>query len=264
MTPTLRNLPRLLDGHVVRLAETEADVLGAKRLRYDVFVREMGGDGALVDHVAGLEQDAFDPVCDHIVLVDTARSDRVLSHVVGAYRVLPQERAHQRGYYCAAEYDLTPLLKSGRPILELGRSCLHPERRGGAGLYHLWTGLADYIAERGVEILFGVASFHGTDIAALAQPLSYLHHRHLAPPELRVRARPPEGVGMDRLPPEALDRRAAAKALPSLLKSYLRMGGYVGEGAWIDRPFNTTDVCIVLDVSRVDARTRALYGGLSS
>ena len=249
----------------VRLAATEADRLGAQRLRYAVFVEELGGDGPLVDHAARLERDAFDPHYDHLVLVDPARSEAELCHVVGAYRLMPGARAEAAGgFYCADEYDLTPLIRSGRPLLELGRSCLHPDLRGGIGLFHLWQGLAAYVAEQGIEILFGVASFHGTDTAALAHPLAFLHHNHLAPPALRVTARPPGAAPMDALAPEQVDRRAAARAIPALIKSYLRLGGHVGQGAWIDRAFNTTDVCLVLDMARIDDRQRRLYGGATA
>ena len=93
-------------------------------------------------------------------------------------------------FYSEDEYDLAPLHRSGRSLLELGRSCIAKPYRGGPGIYHLWQGLADYVATHGIEILFGVASFHGTDPAPLAAPLSLLHHRYLAPPEMRVRARP--------------------------------------------------------------------------
>ena len=260
MTPLARPRPALEPDLEVRLATREADLLGAQRLRYAVFVEELGGDGALVDHARRLECDAFDAVCDHLVLVDPARSEAALDHVVGAYRLLPGDRAGAGGFYCDGEYDLSILRDSGRALLELGRSCLHPDMRGGAGLYRLWTGLAGYIEAQGTEILFGVASFHGTDLAPLRQPLAFLHHNHLAPPELRVRARPPQAVAMDLVPPAEIDRRAAARAIPALLKSYLRLGGHVGEGAWVDTAFNTTDVCLVMDVSRVDARSRALYG----
>ena len=245
----------------VRIARAEADLLGAQRLRYAVFVEELGGDGPLVDHARRLERDAFDPHYDHLVLVDPARDAGALAHVVGAYRLMPGERAAAGpGFYCAGEYDLSVLTGSGRRLLELGRSCLHPDLRGGAGLYHLWRGLAAYIQARGVEVLFGVASFHGTDVEALAHPLSFLHHNHLAPPALRVTARGPEAARMDLLDKARIDRRAAARAIPALIKSYLRLGGHVGQGAWVDRPFNTTDVCLVMDVARIDDRTRALYG----
>jgi len=125
---------------------------------------------------------------------------------------------------------------------------------------HLWQGLAAYIDAHGSEILFGVASFHGTDTGKLAQPLSFLHHHHLAPEPLRVIARLPQAIAMDLLPRDHIDRRAAARAIPGLIKSYLRLGGFVGQGAWLDRPFNTTDICIVLDAARIDNRARALYG----
>jgi putative hemolysin len=259
MTPALRSRPTPAPALDVRIATREADLLGAQRLRYAVFVEELGGDGALVDHGNRFERDAFDAVCDHIVLVDPARDEAELAHVVGVYRVMPGERAGVMGFYSASEFDLGVLERSGRRLLELGRSCLHPDVRGGAGLYHLWTGLSGYIEARGIEILFGVASFHGTDVGALTQPLSFLHHNHLAPPDLRIAARPPQARAMDLLDPGAIDRRAAARAMPALLKSYLRLGGFVGEGARIDEAFNTTDVGVVMDVSRVDARARAFY-----
>lgn len=244
----------------LRLAEAPEDLLGAQRLRYAVFVAELGGDGPLVDHEQRLERDSFDPYFDHLILVDNRRDPAGLDHVVGAYRVLPGERRAEVGrFYSEAEYDLDPLLASGRKLLELGRSCVHADHRGGTAMFHLWNGLADYVLEREIKILFGVASFHGTDVAALAGPLSYLHHHHLAPPEMRVTARVPGCQRMDLIPAEALDRRAAMATTPALIKAYLRLGGFVGEGAWIDHAFNTTDVCLVMDTGQMSARHLAFY-----
>lgn len=244
----------------VRLATSDEDLRAAQRLRYSVFVEELGGDGPLVDHAERLEQDAFDPHYDHLLLVDDARDTGALEHVVGVYRLMPGERAAEAGgFYCADEYDLSPLLGSGRKILELGRSCLHPDMRGGVALLKLWQGLAEYILARDIEVMFGVASFHGTDVQALAHPLAFLHHNYLAPPDLRVVARPPAAARMDLIPKDQIDRRAAARAIPALIKSYLRLGGFVGEGAWVDRAFNTTDICLVLDVDRIGDKARALY-----
>jgi len=144
-------------------------------------------------------------------------------------------------------------------LLELGRSCLHADYRGGTAMYQLWSGLADYVAQHAIEVLFGVASFHGTDIDALAGPLSFLHHRYLAPPDLRVVARADHAQRMDLMPEDGLDRRAAMLATPALIKAYLRLGGFVGQGAWIDHAFNTTDVCLVMDTGRMNERQRALY-----
>ncbi|MBM9595518.1 GNAT family N-acetyltransferase [Roseitranquillus sediminis] len=242
----------------LRLAADERDLRAAQRLRYEVFVEEMGGDGPMVDHKRRLERDAFDEVCDHLVLVDAARDPSGLDHVVGVYRLLRDDQLAPNGrFYSETEYDLAPLRQSGRSLLELGRSCLHPNYRGGGAMFQLWKGLADYVTRHGSEILFGVASFPGIDVEALAMPLAQLHLAHLAPPELRVRSRMPQR--MDLMPPEKIDRRRAMVATPALIKAYLRLGGHVGWGAFIDRQFNTVDVCLVMDTERLSGRGHNLY-----
>ena len=246
---------------VVRLARDPDEVEAAQHLRYQVFVRELGSDGDMVDHDAQLERDRFDPYFDHLLLLDTARGDTVRAQVVGVYRLLTEAGAAQIGqFYSEDEYDLDVLRKSGRKLLELGRSCLHPDYRGGTAMFHLWSGLAEYVSDIGAEILFGTASFHGTDLTALAQPLSLLHHRHLAPADLRVKSRD-TSFGPDDLIPEAnIDRPAAMRAVPALIKGYLRLGGFVGEGAFVDHAFNTTDVCLILDTARLIESQARLYG----
>ncbi|APG46984.1 GNAT family N-acetyltransferase [Phaeobacter porticola] len=238
----------------VKLAETSADLRAAQALRYDVFVRELRGGGEMVDHDAGLEQDRFDPFFDHLLLWDLSQNA-----VVGVYRVLRSDQALRAGqFYSEDEYDLSTLTGSGRKLLELGRSCLHPDYRGGTAMFHLWSALADYVAEYQIEVLFGVASFHGTDAAPLANALSMLHHNHLAPEELRPVARVYQP--MDLVSKGDLDRRKAMLETPALIKAYLRLGGCVGDGAYIDHDFNTTDVCLVLDAARMNARQRRIYG----
>jgi len=244
----------------LRLAASDRDLRAAQRLRYEVFVAELGGDGPEVDHEARLERDAYDPHYDHLLLIDTRRDPERLEDVVGVYRLLPDDRAEAAGgFYCAEEYDLTRLLASGRRLLELGRSCVHRKYRGSSAMFHLWNGLAVYVAEHDIEILFGVASFHGTDVQALAQPLSYLHYHHLAPEDLRVRALPGHYTAMNLLPEDQVERRAAMVEMPALIKAYLRLGGFVGDGAFIDHAFNTTDVCLLMDTARMSDRHRGFY-----
>lgn len=242
---------------IVKLACSEADLRATQALRYEVFVRELGGGGALVDHEKGLERDRFDPYCDHLLLLHNPTGQ-----VVGVYRLLRDDQAARAGqFYSEAEYDLTPLKSGGWKLLELGRSCLHRDFRGGSAMYHLWTRLARYVEEHGIEILFGVASFHGTDMSNLAEPLSLLHQSHLAPAELRVQALPAHRQDMNLIPADRLDRRRAMIRMPALIKAYLRLGGFVGEGAYLDHAFNTTDVCLVLDTARMNQRQRRLYSG---
>lgn len=240
----------------VSLARTAEDIQAAQRLRYLVFIEELGGGGAMVDHDNRLEIDDFDNCSRHLLLRDRTRPET--DQVVGVYRLMSRADAERgSGFYSASEYDLSPLLGSGRPLMELGRSCLHPSYRGGPGMYHLWRGLSELIDDEEIDLLFGVASFHGTDIEAIAGPLSLLHHLHLAPPELRPRSK--AHVPMDILPPESIDRPASLKATPALIKAYLRLGGMIGDGAFVDRDFNTTDICLIVDTTRLNARLRAIY-----
>lgn len=240
----------------VKLAETSEELRAAQRLRYEVFVEELGGDGPLVDHAARLECDRFDPFFDHLLLLDDSEN----GYVAGVYRLLRDDQAARAGqFYSEDEYDLCTLKTSGRRLMELGRSCVAKSYRGGPGMYHLWNGLGRYVAEHKIEILFGVASFHGTDIAELAQPLSLLHDRHLAPDALRVRARAGHYQKMDLISKDNLDRRMAMRQVPALIKAYLRLGGYVGEGAFVDHQFNTTDVCLILDTERLTETQKNIY-----
>ncbi len=242
-----------------RLATNDDDLRAAQRLRYAVFVDELGGDGPFVDHAMHLERDHFDAYAAHFLLLDHARaaSDRV----VGVYRVLTQDRAAAAGgFYCADEYDLTLLQNNGGRLMELGRSCLHPDYRGGSGMMHLWGALAEHVAAHRVDTLFGVASFHGTDTQALAQPLSLLHQRHLAPAGVRVAAQGPTARSLELLDKDSIDRVAAVRQMPALLKAYLRLGATVGDGAFVDHAFNTTDVCVILQTDAINALQRAILG----
>jgi putative hemolysin len=239
----------------VRLARSEEDRRSAERLRYSVFVEELGGDGPLVDHEGRFERDDFDPFYDHLVLVDKRVNSSSLEHVVGVYRLLTGDKAREHGrFYSEGEYDLSVLKASDRRLLELGRSCIAAEHRGGLGLFMLWNALTDYVRESEAEILFGVASLHGTDIDALAMSLSHLHHAFLAPENLRVRAVEHAYQPMNLIPPGEIDRVAAMRSVPPLIKSYLRLGGFVGDGAFVDHAFNTTDVCLVMDTAQMNHR----------
>jgi L-ornithine Nalpha-acyltransferase len=250
-----------LSRYLVKLAESEAEREGAQRLRYRVFVEEMGAQASAAERAARREWDGFDRYADHLILIDLEASvSDPLDRVVGVYRLMRADAARAGpGFYGAGEYDLGPIVDSGRPCVELGRSCVAPDHRGGPAVHLLWNGLAGYVLERGLEVLFGVASFPGTAPEPVAEALAFLHHEHLAPPDLRVRARPGHRLEMDLVPREAVDPARALRAIPPLIKAYLRLGGYVGDGAWVDHDFNTIDVCVVMDTGRMTAKYRALY-----
>lgn len=244
----------------LRLVESEAELQACQHLRYKVFLTELGGTSAFADHDMELEMDRFDPFCDHLLLLDTTRPGSLQKQAVGTYRMMRAETAaHAGGFYTETEYDLHALRRSGRRLLELGRSCLDADHRGGAAMFHLWQGVADYVSLHGIELMFGVASFSGCDLAQLAQPLSYLHHNHSAPMALRAFTRQEPPQTMNLMPNDQIDRKAALLATPSLIKAYLRLGGMVGEGAYLDHAFNTTDVFLVTDTAKITPRQRDIY-----
>jgi len=245
----------------VRLAESDEDVAAAQRLRYRVFVEEMGAHPSPEDAAVRRERDRFDPYFEHLLVIDNEDPDPEIERgVVAAYRLMRGDRARQGiGFYGASEYDLALLENYPRQTLEVGRSCVDAAHRGGASMHLLFAGLGQYIIEHKIGILFGVASFHGADPAPFAQALSYLHYNHLAPPDLRVAAKPDHRVEMNILPPNEIDGDLALRQIPPLLKAYLRQGGFVGEGAYIDHDFNTIDVCVLVDASRMADRYRKFY-----
>lgn len=244
----------------VRLAATAAEVDAAQALRYRVFYEEMAADPTSEARAMRRDADRFDVWCDHLLVIDHKRGEGPAG-VVGTYRLLRREAAARAGgFYTQTEFDIAPLLAVPGPVLELGRSCVDAEYRTRPTMQLLWQGIASYVVQHDIRVMFGCASLPGTDPDVLAPSLSYLYHYHLAPPSLRARALPGRYVEMNRLAPAEidtetavaqLDARAALAALPPLIKGYLRLGGLVGEGAVIDPQFNTTDVCIIVVTDRV-------------
>jgi putative hemolysin len=184
---------------------------------------------------------------------------------VGTYRMTREhDAARAGGFYTAGEYDISPMLNgmpAGTKFLELGRSCILKSYRSRPGTMQLlWKGLLAYVARFDIDLMFGCASFGGTDPAALALPLSYLHHHHPIPEGLRVKARPELFVDMNRMAKDQFDPRDGLRALPPMLKGYVRAGCCIGEGAVVDRQFGTTDVFIFFPMSGMDLRYRSRFG----
>lgn len=235
----------------VRLAESAAEIDAAQALRYRIFYDEMGAHADAATAAAQRDTDEFDAVADHLLVLDHDRGEGA-SGVVGTYRLIRREGAARIGrFYTQAEYDIGPLMALPGQIMELGRSCVDEDYRTRAVLQLLWRGIAAYVFKNDVEIMFGCGSLPGTDLDALAPQLTYLHANHLAPEALRPRAVPDRFVEMRRLDPAGIDARSAALSLPPLVKGYLRLGGYVGDGAVVDPQFNTTDVCIVVKTDKI-------------
>jgi putative hemolysin len=243
----------------VRLAETAADIDAVQALRYRIFYESLGARPLPEMLRRRRDFDRFDNECDHLLVLDR-ENGRDGNSVVGTYRLLRRDAARRLGgFYSAEEYDIAPLVANEGEILELGRSCVDAAYRQRPAMQLLWNGVAAYVFHHDITLMFGCASLPGTDPDALATPLSYLHYYHLAPSALRPRALNERYVDMRRLSIGAIDRGRALAGLPPLIKGYLRLGGFVGDGAVIDEQFNTTDICILVKTNLVTAKYSRHY-----
>ncbi len=251
----------------VRLAVSEEEIAAAQALRYQIFYDEMGATPTPAMERVRRDIDDYDAICDHLLVVDHGDANGFggKPHVVGTYRLLRQVVAQMnKGFYSAGEYDLSRLIAQSAvdgQLLELGRSCVAPAYRNNATITLLWRGIAAYLQTHSIGHMFGCASLHGADPLLHTAELSYLYHHHLAPPELRARALPEHHVPMDRLPASSIDVRAASRALPPLIKGYLRVGAMVGDGGFVDHQFNTVDVFVVMPVERITSRYAGRFVG---
>jgi L-ornithine Nalpha-acyltransferase len=243
----------------VRLAQTAAEVRQAQKLRYRVFYQEgpaLANPGRLF---ARRDVDAYDAICDHLLVLDHARDGQNANRpaVVGTYRLLRQPMAEEfSGFYSSGEFDIGALIArhGNLQFLELGRSCVLAPYRDKRTVELLWHGIAGYLRQNRTDVMFGCASLDGTDPRQLAMPLSFLHHYARAPEAWRARALPERYIEMNRVSSEAIDPKEALRVLPPLIKGYLRIGAYIGDGAVVDHEFGTTDELIVLPVEAIKKR----------
>ncbi len=238
------------------LARDPLLVRKAQELRYRVFYEEMGARANPATLSAARDADRFDDWADHLVVVDRRRADADRPFVVGCYRLLRGSvAAAHGGFYSAGEFDLGVLDDRQTEIVELGRSCVHADYRNGTVMQLLWRGIAQYLERHDLKVMLGCASLPGTDLTRWAPSLASLAAEHLAPAALCPRPQPERHVA---LPSPAgftaIELKRGKALLPPLLKAYLRMGGMIGDGAVVDEPFNTIDVCLVLPTDRLKDR----------
>ena len=268
------NLPEIIaeQGELcVRLAHNKEDLKAVQALRYSIFYKTLGAHPKLSQRLTRLDRDHYDNLCEHLMLTTRAvvhgapKKTRLANGetVVGCYRLLRRGIAEQSsGFYSANEFDLAPFLSGigrGLNILELGRSCVAPAFRTGNGISLMWRGLGVLVNTYEIDAMIGCASFAGTNLETLAQPLSYLHHYHSAEGMWRVRAHQERYIDMNVLAREEINTKAALRALPPVLRGYLRSGALIGDGAVIDHQFNTTDVFVLMPMSQLSERYRERY-----
>lgn len=247
-----------------RLASTKNEIKAAQQLRYRVFYKELSAHPNMITRFTRRDKDAYDKICQHMLVIDKRNKKRGVpligkrkEKVVGTYRLLPQRTAQEnRGFYSQDEYDLLPLLEKypKKKFLELGRSCVLQTYRKKSTIELLWQGVWKYIQENDFDVMIGCASFQSNDPSEIALPLSFLYHYCMAPDEWMVSALPSRYTNMNLIEKENINTKDALKMLPPLIKGYLRLGAYIGDGAVIDKQFGTIDVFVILPKDKIEKR----------
>lgn len=240
----------------VRLTRNKDERRQVRQLRYDVFVEEEGASATEEQRNLREEYDSFDRYAEYLAVFHNGK-------IVGTYRIIDRNAAEKMdGFYTESEFNISKIKKVDGNIAEMSRACVNREYRDNALVMRLlWAGLGEYIVRRKIAILFGVASWVGTKPVESAQAISYLYYNHLSPLGLRATVLSenfapdvnPKLSRMNILPREFVDEADARRQMTPLIKGYLRLGATFGRGVFIDKPFNTYDVFVMVQTKKIDA-----------
>jgi putative hemolysin len=250
---TLIESARLLVGsqavYAIRLTRDTDAVRSAQALRYQVFNVELN-EGLETSHVTGLDEDAFDPVCDHLLVEHLPTRQ-----IVGTYRLQTGENAGtQRGYYCEQEFDFSVFAPARGKIIEVGRACVHQQHRNLVVLGMLWKGIADYATANGGSYVLGCSSLTSQDPAVGASAYGDMCRKHLAPVEWRTKPRPSYDCPLSHLAAEPVK-------IPKLLRAYLTLGAKICGPPAMDRQFKTIDFLTLVDLEKMPPLARQRFFG---
>lgn len=233
--------------YVTRLAATNAEVRAAQALRYQVFNLELN-EGLPTSHATGLDSDAFDPVCDHLLVEHLPTRE-----IVGTYRLQTgTNAARQLGYYCAQEFVFDPFEPLRSELVELGRACVHRQHRNLVVLGLLWKGIADYTRSRGGRYVIGCSSLTSQDPAVGASAYADLCRKHLAPLPWRTQPQLKYDCSLRNLAAETV-------TLPKLLRAYLTLGAKICGPPALDQQFKTIDFLTLLDLESMPPLARQRF-----
>ncbi len=250
MTNYLDNIKN--ENFEVRLAKNESEIIASQKLRYEIFFIE---DGATPSEQVKNEErdfDYFDPFCDHLIAIDKNAGDNPKDYVIGTYRLMIKEGAKKAGrWYSQSEFNVEKFNDYKGEVLELGRACVKKEFRTKIVMQMLWNGLAAYMFDKDIKLMFGCGSFLGINPEEHKQALAYLYHNHMADGDLAIEAITDDRRDYPVIPQEEINEKRAFLDLPTLLKAYLRVGCKVSRSLFIDWGFNCFDVLIIFETKNL-------------
>ncbi len=243
--------PIIFKNFKIKIAECNFEIKKAQSLRYKIFFKEKKIKKKSFKFLLQRDYDFYDKISDHLIIIDKNREIR--DNVIGTYRLLRGNCAKlYRGFYTEQEFDISNLKKnfSSKDILELGRSCVHPQYRAGIILKLLWQGISNYIKMYKIKILMGCASFHGTNPSKFKDEFSLLYESYRLPEDYDVKSLQSNEISFNK----NINHSTILNKLPPLIKGYLRAGGMVSENFYIDKEFETIDYCVIMLTEKIVSR----------
>ena len=243
--------PIIFKNFTIKIAESNFEIKKAQSLRYKIFFKEKKIKKKSFKFLLQRDYDFYDKISDHLIIIDNNREIR--DNVIGTYRLLRGNCAKlYRGFYTEQEFDISNLKKnfSSKDILELGRSCVHPQYRSGIILKLLWQGISNYIKMYKIKILMGCASFHGTNPSKFKDEFSLLYESYRLPEDYDVKSLQSNEISFNK----NINHSTILNKLPPLIKGYLRAGGMVSENFYIDTEFETIDYCVIMLTEKIVSR----------
>ena len=243
--------PIIFKNFTIKIAESNFEIKKAQSLRYKIFFKEKKIKKKSFKFLLQRDYDFYDKISDHLIIIDKNREIR--DNVIGTYRLLRGNCAKlYRGFYTEQEFDISNLKKnfSSKDILELGRSCVHPQYRSGIILKLLWQGISNYIKMYKIKILMGCASFHGTNPSKFKDEFSLLYKSYRLPEDYDVKSLQSNEISFNK----NINHLTTFNKLPPLIKGYLRAGGMVSENFYIDTEFETIDYCVIMLTEKIVSR----------
>ena len=243
--------PIIFKNFTIKIAESNFEIKKAQSLRYKIFFKEKNIKRKNLKSLLQRDYDFYDKISDHLIIIDNNREIR--DNVIGTYRLLRGNCAKlYRGFYTEQEFDISNLKKnfSSKDILELGRSCVHPQYRSGIILKLLWQGISNYIKMYKIKILMGCASFHGTNPSKFKDEFSLLYESYRLPEDYDVKSLQSNEISFNK----NINHLTTFNKLPPLIKGYLKAGGMVSENFYIDKEFETIDYCVIILIEKIVSR----------
>ena len=243
--------PIIFKNFTIKIAESNFEIKKAQSLRYKIFFKEKKIKKKNFKFLLQRDYDFYDKISDHLIIIDNNREIR--DNVIGTYRLLRGNCAKlYRGFYTEQEFDISNLKKnfSSKDILELGRSCVHPQYRSGIILKLLWQGISNYIKMYKIKILMGCASFHGTNPSKFKDEFSLLYESYRLPEDYDVKSLQSNEISFNK----NINHSTILNKLPPLIKGYLKAGGMVSENFYIDKEFETIDYCVIMLTEKIVSR----------